>query len=362
MRFTPRYLPSLVALSLGTLIVGPLHGQGLGNATATSVQVSTLTTGVTLQVSGAVSADGRYVTMNVNPQNSALEGLDTIVIPNPNGPGTILQAIGNRRVPFRAAQVGRITFVDHDKTLLAARTPALDLKSATLRSAVRQVADATRSNIVLGLRGLQEAGVDANATLDFSAPAGTAKETLVALLKVAAPHTDIVITAEDKVISIATQAQADNTVITRTYYLEDLLANVPRFVSPETNLNEIGGRPTNESLDFSTPISYSTPIAYRAGSAASPASPAAAATPAATPSPRAKAPRPPTGNNTVGITELITSTVRPEIWKVNGGKVGEIGVYGNRVTIRAPQSVHALLEGPKRHDPNKVPLYVGYGQ
>jgi hypothetical protein len=356
-----RPTPGILRLRLASIAIlcalspAPLHAQILGNATATSVQVSTLTTGVTLQVSGAVSADGRYVTMDVNPQISALEGLDTIVVPNPNGPGTILQAIGNRRIPFRPAQVGRVTFVDNDKTLLAARTPAFDLKSASLRSAVRQVADATRSNIVLGLRGLQDAGVDPGATLDFSAPAGTAKETLLALLQTAAPNVDIVITAEDKVISIATQAQADNTVVTRTYFLEDLLANVPRFVSPDTNLNEIGGRPTNQSLDFSTPVSYSALAAYRAGTSSSTAAPAKA--PA-----RTSAHRPSPDNNSIGITELITSTVRPDIWKVNGGKVGEIGVYGNRVTIRAPQSVHALLEGPKRHDPNKVSMYVGYGQ
>ena len=34
-------------------------------------------------------------------------------------------------------------------------------------------------------------------------------------------------------ISIATQAQADNVVVTKTYYLADLMANLPRFCGGE---------------------------------------------------------------------------------------------------------------------------------
>jgi hypothetical protein len=77
---------------------------------------------------------------------------------------------------------------------------------------------------------------------------------------------------------------------------------------------------------------------------------------------QAAAPKPKTTSATTSITDLITSTVRPEIWKVNGGKIGEIAIVGDRVTIKAPQSVHALLDGPTRYNPNKVPMYIGYSQ
>jgi hypothetical protein len=353
-------MTTLVACCLLPL---PLARAQLGVGTATSVQVSTLTTGMSLQVSAAVSGDGRYVTMNVDPQFSNLEGLDTIVVQNPNGAGTLLQAIGNRRVPFRPAQVGKITFVEKDKPLLAARVPALTLPATSLKAAVRQLAESTKSNIVLGLKGLQEAGVDPNAPHDFAVPAGTTRESLVALLQAAAPQLDVVITAEEKVISVATQAQADNTVVTKTYYLEDLLANLPRFVSPETNLDEIGGRPVNASLDFSgagSRSNASVPSGPYGNLAAYRNSPIAPAPDLATGRGRRGQARKPSPST--NITELITATVRPEIWKVNGGAIGEIGVVGNRVTIRAPQSVHALLEGPSHYNPNKVPVYIGYGQ
>jgi hypothetical protein len=357
----------LATLLAAALLPLPAARAQLGINTATNVQVSTLTTGTVLQVSAAMSGDGRYVTMTVDPQFSTLEGLDTIVVQNPNGAGNIVQAIGNRRVPFRSAQVGKVTLVEKDKPLLAAPAPALNLPATSLKAAVRKLADETRANIVLGIKGLEEAGVDVNAPRDFSIPAGTTRETLLALLKTATPETDMVITAEDRVLSIATQAQADNAVVTKTYYLEDLLANLPRFVSPDTNLNQLGGRPLNKSLDFSgagtsraavtSTGPYSNLFTYR-NSGIEPASDISSGRGGR----RAARNAPPKPNPSTSITEVITSTVRPDIWKVNGGKVGEIGVVGNRVTIRAPQSVHALLDGPSHYNPNKLPLYVGYGQ
>ena len=56
------------------------------------------------------------------------------------------------------------------------------------------------------------------------------------MLKTAAPETDIVITSEDGVIEIMSQAQADNKVITRTYFIQDLLTNLRRLVSNQTDL------------------------------------------------------------------------------------------------------------------------------
>jgi hypothetical protein len=59
--------------------------------------------------------------------------------------------------------------------------------------------------------------------------------------------------------------------------------------------------------------------------------------------------------------ELIVRSVRPEIWKVNGGKICEIFQLDNRITIKAPESVHAILSGPKHYNPNQVPKYIIYG-
>jgi len=339
-----------------------------GAAVGTSLSVSTLTSGTSLQVSGAISADGRYVTMGVDPQFSQVEGFDTIVVNNPSGV-PVLQAIGMRRLPFRPAQVGKVIFVDKDKALLAASAPAINLPKSSLKAAVHALAEKTNTNIVLGIRGLEDAGINPAAANDFSLAAGTLKESLLAALKTAAPDTEMVITADDHVITVATQAQADNNVITKTYFLEDLLANVPRWVPGNINLNDLGNTSASfEHLSLFTPIDLSKP----AGVAPAPATrPASAAGPKQKPQYTALAKiseynpsnafnEKPQQDSSLNIVTLITSTVRPDIWKPNGGKIGEIGVFGNHVTIRAPQSVHAILEGPKKYDPNKVPMYVDY--
>ncbi|HVT79408.1 MAG TPA: hypothetical protein VHM90_02025 [Phycisphaerae bacterium] len=117
---------------------------------------------------------------------------------------------------------------------------------------------------------------------------------------------------------------------------------MPRIVKGGTNLNEIGTGMVTDYADPRQPLDLSK------------APPSAAAT---TEAPK---PKPATGDST-NILEVITDTVRPEIWRNHGGK-GEIALVGNRVTIKAPASVHALLDGPKVFNPNKVPAYVNYGR
>jgi type II secretory pathway component GspD/PulD (secretin) len=55
-------------------------GIGGSSAVGTSLNIATLNTGVTLDVEATVSSDRRYVVMNIDPQISVLDGLDTISI------------------------------------------------------------------------------------------------------------------------------------------------------------------------------------------------------------------------------------------------------------------------------------------
>jgi hypothetical protein len=304
--------------------------------------------------------------MAVHTQFSALDGIDTFVLNNLNsgtgiigGGGTIgggvvprsgvAQATALRILPFRPAQVGRITFVDKDKALLSARVPALDLKSASLSDAINRLASTTRQNIVLSLRAFQQAHIDTSSKSNLSLPAGTLKEALQSLLQTAAPNIDLVITAEDKVIQVTTQAQADLMLITKTYYLNDLLANLPRFVPANTDLSAVGAKnqppaaDEDESLaDFSHSLDFSKPPQ---------------------PHPHHSAPAHARASNpsSTNIVDLITDTVRPEIWRNHGGK-SEIYSVNDKVTIKAPASVHALLEGPSHHNPDAAPMYIMQGR
>jgi hypothetical protein len=184
----------LAALAL-LLATSPVLGQvpGGGTVTGTSLTISTLNTGVVLDVHPSISADGRYVTVNVNNSYSHLDAIETFNLTNPPL---------STSAPFRPAQVGKVVFVEKDKKLLAAPVPAMALKEASLKDGVRKLAETTKSNLVLGIRGLEQAGVDLAARKTFAIEQGTLKEALLTLVKVAAPETDMVISAEEGVVQM----------------------------------------------------------------------------------------------------------------------------------------------------------------
>jgi hypothetical protein len=254
----------------------------------------------------------------------------------------VRQAVAVTRIPFRPAVIGNVTFVDNDKPLLATPIKPLEIKGASLKAAMRKLSEATKKNLVLGDRGLQQAGADLNATYDFILkPADpkvpfTIKDALLSLVQTAMPETDIVITSEDKVITVVSQAQGDQALVTRTYFLNDLLANMPRFVAGGTDLGKIGPGAAAAPKNASNPALQSD-------------------------SPPAQSPKSARSSGPTSVLDVITSTVRPEIWKANGGK-SEIYMVNDRVTIKAPASVHALLDGPKTHNPNRMDSYVPYGR
>ncbi len=336
-----------VVMAVATLFFAPAMGfaqfQNQGNATGTSVTVGTLSTGTVLDVRASASADRRYVTANVHTTSASLDGLDTVTIPNGPNAG-LVQAVGGRRIPFRQAVVDNVTFVDTDKKLLAAVVGDADMKAISTQAAIRKIADLAKENIVLGIRGLEEANIEVREKHDFAIKRGTVKDALLEIVHTAMPDTPLVVTAEDNVIEIATQAQADQQMVTKIYYLDDLLANIPRFMPADTNLNDIGARPDLPPLTVRSDQPLSIASNYTASG-----------------EPIKKPPPKPVRRPSTNLAELISETVRPEIWRNHGGK-GEISIVNDRVHVTAPKSVHALLEGPSHVNPNQGPLYLMYSR
>jgi hypothetical protein len=316
--------------------------------------VSTLTTGTVLEAGGYVSGDGRYVTLDTHVSQSDLNGLDTFGSSAPLGRQFIIdvrgRAVGTARLPYRPAEADHVTVVENDRAILGQMVPEIAADHVSLRAALREMGKVSGVNIAVGWKAMRDANIDELQPRKFSLPQGTLRASLRALLKQALPRESMVITAEDNVVFITTQAQADNTVVTKWYYTADLLANAPRWMPQDTDLGQVGlpAKPVlatapDAALEKKPDDTSSVPSLF----ATAPPPPQPLAT---------KAVR----SASTSIAELITSTVRPEIWKCNGGKVGEISEVRDRVMITAPQSVQALLEGPHYYDPNAVPKYVGY--
>jgi hypothetical protein len=279
----------------------PALGQA---AVATRFSVGNVTSGVSMAVHAAASADRRYVIMNVHPVLSTIDSIDTLAIPNQ------VYTLGNTNGVNGAANAvtGSITIINQDPKLLYTPAPALKADHAGFAATMQSLAAKSRANIVLSYAALKEAGIDTAAPLSVDLPAQSLRNSLIALVRAAAPDKHIVITASDNVIFITSQKQDDNTIVTRWYDLGAVLGAIPRFVPKGTNLQA-------------------------------------------------------TGNGNMSVAQLIMQTVRPDVWKPNGGR-GEIDIVGSQVRIKAPPSVQAMLQIPPHQATSGTPApsrYVDYG-
>lgn len=218
---------------------------------------------------------------------------------------------------FRPAEIGRCVFVVNDSALLAHVLPALHLKQVTLAQAMDKLSRITKTNLVGSWAAMQRQHIDLKKRANVHLSADSYRQDMVAVLKQFAPHVRMVITAQDNVLFVTTQQQDDETLVTRTYHLEDLIANLPRIIRASTNL-ETFRKAGHKNAAHKPP------------------------------------PHRPISTN---ILELITNTVRPRIWLNHGGKAN-ISEVNDLVTVTAPASVQAILKGPSHYNPNAAPLYL----
>ncbi len=218
---------------------------------------------------------------------------------------------------FRPAEIGRCVFVVNDGALLAHVVPALVLRRVSLAQVLDKLSRVTRTNLVGSWAAMERRHIDLQKREDVKLGAASYKQDLVTVLKQFAPHVHMVITAQENVLFVTTQQQDDETLITRTYHLEDLIENLPRIIRAGTNLE-----------------TFRKPGAKKVA--------------------RKPGPHHPISTN---ILELITNTVRPRIWLNHGGKAN-ISEVNDLVTVTAPASVQAILKGPSHYNPNAAPLYL----
>lgn len=340
---------------------------------------NTVTTGTVFSAWPTVSSDGRSVCFYLSFTQGVLDHMETYVLPtgtmssppaarplvltlpvDANGaPAKAASSTGNPQTLRNPAVHGNQIYVDWDKKLLAAKLPAVKMENLPLAEVLSKLAGQTQTNLALGIAGMKKAGIDTKMPVSLVRPEGTLREALEELLEAPAKAAPLVVTAEDNVIFITTQAQADHDVVTKAYYTTDLMGNVGRYLPGGTNLNRPANSPPRVAPATPAGSAASPPVSPPPSPFAPPVptAPKPPGTPVAPPPPGKSVPTPPSPNS---LLEIITANVRPDIWKVNGGTIGEIAEFSNRITITAPKSVHALLEGPSHYNPNAVPMSVGY--
>lgn len=218
---------------------------------------------------------------------------------------------------FRPAQAGCVVFVVNDATLIDHTLPAMTMSQATLGTVLDRFSRLTKTNLVASWAAMARKHISGKVKRDIHLPAQSYKDDLVAALKLFAPRVRMVITAQENVIFLTTRQQDDETLITRTYWLSDLIGNLPRIIRAGTNLENLQ-KPGDKVAPHTKPVEH--PIS-------------------------------------TNILELLSSTVRPKIWINHGGKAN-ITQVNNRVIVTAPASVQAILKGPSHYNPNAAPLYL----
>ncbi len=214
---------------------------------------------------------------------------------------------------FRPAQTGRAIFVLNDPRLVTVKMPRLMIKDFTLPQVFRQLRKLSGQNMVNNWVAIKACGTKVTVKRSINLPAQSLRLDMAAVLKLYARHHRFVVTADENVISLTTQKQDDQHLIFRSYYLPNLIANLPRIIRGGKNLEHLTGDPKNLKK---------VPLA-------------------------------------TNIVQLISSTVMPHIWLNHGGK-STITEVNNQVIVIAPACVQAILKGPRHFNPNAAPRYLLY--
>lgn len=208
------------------------------------------------------------------------------------------------------------------RQVLAARVPEVKLTGVGLGDAVEFVRDLTGLNVHVNWRALELIGIGRDAPINLELRDVRVRKMLDLLLDDAGQGL-LAWYVDENIIRVTTAALADDRMITQVYPIDDLLLQVPNFSAPDVN--------------FSVDLSASGGRGGGGGGMTMGMS-GAAEEDAESLTKEERADR---------IVELITSTVRPEVWAVNGGRAGIRHFRGNLI-VTAPASVHELIAGPPR--------------
>jgi hypothetical protein len=214
---------------------------------------------------------------------------------------------------FRPAQIGRAIFVLNDPKIVAVKMPPISINHLALKQVFREFRKLSGQNMVNNWAAVKAAGVKLGARRSMKLPAQSLRLDIGAVLKRYARHHRFVVSADENVIFLTTQKQDDQHLILKSYYLPNLVANLPRIIRGGRNLQHLTGDPKNPKK---------VPLA-------------------------------------TNIVQLISSTVMPHVWLNHGGKA-TITEVNNYVIVIAPASVQAILTGPKHFNPNAAPRYLLY--
>ena len=204
---------------------------------------------------------------------------------------------------------------------LTKKLPELRFTQIPLADAIDHVREATGANIHVNWRALELLNVTREMPTSLNLRDVTARRALQALLDETGVGDFLTFYVDEGVIEVTTQEISDTKLLTRVYPVEDLVLEVPNFAGPTFNLQQSnttsggggGGGSGGSLLQGSGDTGQGQGQTTKAARAD-------------------------------GLVKLIIETVRPEVWRENGG-TASVRYFNGHLIVTAPRSVHEQLGG-----------------
>lgn len=197
--------------------------------------------------------------------------------------------------------------------------PTAQFDGVALVDAIDFLRDLTGLNIHVNWKALESAGVGKDTVINLRMRDLKLRKILSLILNDAAGGSELLTFYVDGgVLEVTTQEEADKVMFTRVYPVQDLLVEVPDFAGPNINIEQNSG----------SGGSGSSGSILQNGSGNSDQEDAQL-----TRAERAQQ-----------LLDVITSTIRPDVWQVNGG-TATIRFFNGNLIVTAPRSVHEMLGG-----------------
>jgi uncharacterized membrane protein YgcG len=236
-----------------------------------------------------------------------------------------------RRVAILLAAVGFLACFNPVRAdPLVRGVPESKFTGVGLSDALDFIRDVSGINLNVDWKSLAEAGVTKDAPINLRMYGVSVRRVLNAVLTEAAGGDTLTFYVDDGVVEITTKTVADAKLITRVYPVGDLLVDIPDFTdAPNFDL-------TQQSSGSGGGKGGGGGGGGSGGSGGLFSSSSSTTTEKATVKTREE--------KAQELVDLIMTTVRPEIWKENGG-TASIRYFNGHLVVSAPRSVHEMLGG-----------------
>ncbi len=212
--------------------------------------------------------------------------------------------------------------------------PDLKLTDATLADALDYIRDTSGLNVVVDWKSLEAVNIDRNTLINLHLHSVTLRKALTMMLNEAGAGSLLTFYVQDNVLQITTGAKADTVLYTLVYPVGDLLITIPNYsiqdISGIANQSSSGGGVTIGGTSTGGG-GIGNSLAQSGGGGSSMSSGANQSTQTIE-------------QQGAALVSLIKSTIRPEVWKDNGGN-SSIQFFRNSLIVTAPISVQEAIGG-----------------